>query len=98
MLVRIVKMQFNPEAIVGFRNLFEENKEKIRQFGGCQRLELYQDQKDKSIFFTYSYWESESHLNAYRNSDLFAEVWKATKARFSEKAEAWSLNKLVELD
>lgn len=91
-------MQFAPEAIGDFQNLFEKNKKKIRYFEGCRRLELYQDQKNPNIFFTYSYWESESHLNAYRHSDLFADVWKATKAKFSDKAKAWSLNKLVELD
>ncbi len=98
MLVRIVKMKFEPKAVEGFRDLFQKNKKKIRQFEGCQRLELYQDQKDQTTFFTYSYWESESHLNSYRHSALFAEVWKATKAGFSQKAEAWSLDKLVELE
>lgn len=91
-------MQFEPEAVEGFQNLFKMNKEKIRHFEGCQRLELYQDQNNACIFFTYSYWESESDLNSYRHSALFAEVWKATKAGFAQKAEAWSLDKLVELD
>ncbi|PKG42930.1 putative quinol monooxygenase [Psychroflexus sp. MES1-P1E] len=98
MLVRIVKMKFKEEAIEKFQELFQNSKEKIRHFEGCQRLELYQDQKDSSQFFTYSYWVSEEYLNNYRNSALFAEVWKATKAGFSEKAQAWSLDKLVELD
>lgn len=91
-------MQFEPEAVEEFQNLFERNKEKIRHFEGCNRLELYQDKNKSNIFFTYSYWESEYHLNAYRHSALFAEVWAATKAGFSEKAEAWSLDKLVELN
>lgn len=97
MLVRIVKMKFKTEAIEAFQDLFQKNKLKIREFEGCQRLELYQDQNDKTIFFTYSYWESESHLNSYRHSAFFAEVWKATKAGLSQNAEAWSLDKLVEL-
>lgn len=98
MLIRIVKMKFRPEAIEGFLNLFHSNKEKIRHFEGCQHLELYQDKNDATTFFTYSYWLTESHLNSYRHSAIFAEVWKSTKAGFSEKAEAWSLDKLVELD
>jgi len=98
MLVRIVKMKFKKEAVENFQELFQNSKKKIRGFEGCHRLELYQDQKDCSQFFTYSYWASEKHLNNYRNSALFAEVWKATKVGFSMKAEAWSVNKLVELD
>lgn len=98
MLVRIVKMKFKPDAVEAFQDLFQNNKEKIRQFEGCQHLELYQELNDKTIFFTYSFWASESDLNSYRHSALFTEVWKATKAGFSEKAEAWSLNQLVKLD
>lgn len=84
-------MKFEPDAVKSFQDLFQKNRDKIRQFDGCQRLELYQDQKDKTLFFTYSYWESETHLNSYRHSALFAEVWKAIKIGFSQKAEAWSL-------
>jgi hypothetical protein len=91
-------MKFKEEAVENFQELFQNSKEKIRHFEGCQRLEFYQDQKDSSQFFTYSYWVSEKHLNNYCNSILFAEVWKATKAGFSEKAQVWSLDKLVELD
>lgn len=91
-------MKFEPDAVKSFQDLFQKNRDKIRQFDGCQRLELYQDQKDKTLFFTYSYWESETHLNSYRHSALFAEVWKAIKIGFSQKAEAWSLDKLVELN
>lgn len=91
-------MTFKPEAVEAFQDVFQNNKENIRSFEGCQHLELYQDLNDKTIFFTYSYWKSESHLNAYRHSALFAEVWKATKAGFSQKAEAWSLNQLEKLD
>jgi len=98
MLVRIVKMKFKQEAVENFQELFQNSKEKIRHFEGCQRLELYRDKKDRSQFFTYSYWVSEEHLNNYRHSALFTEVWKATKVGFSEKALAWSLDKLVELD
>lgn len=98
MLVRIVKMKFKPEAVESFKMLFKDNKEKIRHFEGCRRLELYQDQSDASLFFTYSYWESKFHLDTYRHSQLFTDVWKITKAGFSEKPEAWSLNKLEELN
>ena len=95
MLVRIVKMIIKAEEIQSFRDMFDRNKEKIRGRDGCQFLELYQDKHNKSIFFTYSYWNSETDLNNYRHSELFAGVWKETKAKFDGKPEAWSVNKLV---
>lgn len=98
MLVRIVKMRFQEDKIDAFLNNFQEVKEKIRGFEGNQFLELYQDKNDKRIFFTYSYWKSEEHLENYRNSELFKEVWQFTKTLFSDKPEAWSVDKLVSLE
>ncbi len=98
MLVRIVKMSFDPEKTEVFLDIFNESKSKIRGFDGCEHLELYRDKKMPNIFFTYSYWESESHLNAYRNSDYFGMVWKATKSLFNDKPEAWSVDRLYMVD
>ena len=98
MLVRIVKMSFHEEKIPAFLQNFELMKEKIRNAPGNQFLELYQDKNDKCIFFTYSYWESETDLNNYRNSELFDGVWTFTKKLFNAKPEAWSVEKLVSLE
>jgi len=99
MIVRIVKMQFKPEHIEDFKNLFEERKEKIRSRPGCEYLELLQGTNAKdNTFYTYSYWQTEEDLESYRYSDLFKETWKLTKAMFSQKAEAISCNKLHKLD
>ncbi len=98
MFVRIVKLSFHPENIPAFLQNFEEIKEKIRNAPGNCLLELYQDKTNPSIFFTYSYWETEDDLENYRNSALFDEVWTFTKKLFNDKTEAWSVDKLVSLD
>lgn len=95
MIVRIVKMTFSPDGIQEFLQLFNESKQLIRHFEGCSQLDLLNDQNDPSIFFTYSVWDTEEHLNKYRNSELFLSVWNRTKMLFSAKAEAWSVNKLM---
>ncbi|PNQ72584.1 antibiotic biosynthesis monooxygenase [Hanstruepera neustonica] len=97
MFVRIVKMSFEPEHIDTFLNNFHQKKDLIRQFEGCQFLELYRDKDLTNVFFTYSYWNSESDLEAYRHSDLFQDVWSKTKPLFNAKPEAWSVDKLVSL-
>lgn len=97
MFVRIVKMSFHEENIPAFLENFELNKEKIRNAPGNRFLELYQDKINKSIFFTYSYWETEADLENYRKSELFIEVWSFTKKLFNDKPEAWSVDKLVSL-
>lgn len=97
MFVRIVKLSFHEENIPAFLENFELNKEKIRNAPGNRLLELYQDKNNKSIFFTYSCWETEAELENYRNSELFKEVWSFTKKLFNDKPEAWSVDKLASL-
>jgi quinol monooxygenase YgiN len=97
MLVRIVKMSFHQEHIPAFLENFELFKNQIRNSPGNRLLELYQDKNNPSVFFTYSYWESEDDLENYRKSALFNEVWDFTKKLFNDKPEAWSVDKLDSL-
>jgi heme-degrading monooxygenase HmoA len=97
MFVRIVKLSFHPENIPSFLENFESVKNQIRNFPGNRLLELYQDKSNLSVFFTYSYWESEEDLEKYRNSALFNEVWDFTKKLFNDKPEAWSVDKISPL-
>ena len=94
-IVRIVKMEFVPEKVPEFLLLFDEVKEKIRRMDGCEHLILYRDIEEDHVLFTYSYWQSETHLEAYRNSLLFKETWAKTKLLFLNKAAAWSVQSLT---
>ncbi|MEC3908543.1 antibiotic biosynthesis monooxygenase family protein [Tamlana sp. 2201CG12-4] len=96
--VRIVKMGFHENHVKTFLFHFNTNKQKIRGFQGCRFLELYQDKKDPTIFFTYSYWDSEAHLERYRQSELFRSVWSKTKPLFNRPPEAWSVDKIESLE
>ncbi len=95
MIKRIVKMSFKPENIEDFKTIFENNWQKIKGFEGCSLVELLQDINNPSVFFTYSLWQSEEHLNKYRNSELFNTVWGATKILFNAKPEASSVKSVL---
>ncbi len=97
MLIRIVKLTFKEENIPSFEALFEETKKRIINFEGCHLLELYQDMEHPATFFTYSHWENQAALEAYRNSSFFKSVWARTKKLFREKPMAWSVEKKVTL-
>lgn len=94
MIKRIVKMSFNPEHISDFTDVFRTNWQHIKNFEGCRHVELLQDELNPNIFFTYSLWDSEVYLNAYRDSELFAQVWGKTKVLFNAKPEAWTVKQL----
>lgn len=91
-------MTFQEDKLTEFLSNFDQVKQNIRDFDGVSRLELLKDKNNPNIYFTYSFWESEQHLEIYRHSDLFKSVWAKTKPLFAAKAEAWSVDQLVKLD
>ncbi len=94
MIVRMVRMTFQPEKIDDFLAVFQATKSKIRAFEGCQHLELLRDVTHANVFFTYSHWHSAAHLNNYKKSKLFGQVWPSTKKLFLAPPEAWSTEQL----
>lgn len=97
MITRLVKMTFREEEVEAFKVLFEERKSLIRNFEGCTHLQLWQDQQNPCIFFTYSLWDSEEHLNRYRASHFFDDTWSLTRQKFAARPEAWTVNTLHQL-
>ena len=87
-------MEFEPENVSTFVNIFNINKDKITTFDGCYSVELLRDINTQNIFFTYSTWDSENSLNRYRESNIFKDIWSKTKPLFSNKAVAWSLEEI----
>jgi heme-degrading monooxygenase HmoA len=90
-------MHFKEEHLPSFFKMFENVKQKIRNQPGCIDLEMLQDRNSKGMVFTYSHWESEDDLNAYRHTEMFGVVWKETKSYFEGKPEAWTLKSLYKL-
>ena len=91
MLIRIVRMEFDPLRVNDFKLLFEEVKSKIADFPGCHHVELRMDASQPNIFYTLSRWENEEALESYRTSPLFTETWALTKVLFKGKPLAYSL-------
>ena len=90
MLIRIVRMTFEPVHAPVFIALFEQTADLIRQQPGCWHLALWQDAEQPHIFCTHSHWDDQAALDAYRNSALFGQVWPATKRLFSQPPLAFS--------
>ena len=96
MIKRVVQLTFAAEHLTEFRAIFRESQAKIRAFPGCRHLELWQDTAQPERLFTYSYWDDEAALDAYRHSELFQTTWARTKPLFSERARAWSVRVIDE--
>ncbi len=98
MLIRIVKLTIHPDKTEEFKSIYEAHMEQIKGMTGCEKLELLQEKgRYSNVVMTYSYWQSEDDLEAYRNSELFLKVWKTVKPLFCAKPEAWSLERKFNL-
>ena len=96
MLIRVVRMTFQPDGVGPFLDLFRASRPLIRAFPGCLHLELCRDADDPNVFCTYSHWESGLALEAYRQSELFLSTWARTKSLFAAKAHAFSVGRVLE--
>jgi heme-degrading monooxygenase HmoA len=90
-------MHFTEAGVEEFLAIFNTHKEAIRNFPGCTHLELLKDFKDGSVYTTLSHWKDEQSLENYRKSELFASVWGRVKMLFSERTQAFSLVRFIEL-
>lgn len=97
MIIRIVRMHFTEAGVAEFLEIFNRNKEAIRNFPGCSHLELLKDHNDSTCYATLSHWDAQASLDAYRKSALFEGVWGQVKSLFSERSQAFSLEKFIEL-
>jgi quinol monooxygenase YgiN len=90
-MIRIVKLTFKPEHIQEFFDFIEPYRAKINSVEGCHGVQILQGIENPSQIFTYSNWDREESLEAYRNSELFQHVWSIVKVWFGDKPEAWSM-------
>jgi len=95
MIIRIVRMKVAPENVSTFQNYFKESFSKIRNFPGCCDLSLHADINQEGVVITFSKWESEAHLNVYRDSEVFKSTWEKVKPLFVAKPEAFSMEELI---
>ncbi len=91
MILRIVRMEFRPENVRDFLELFHRSKDQIRNFRGVSKLELLRDAESENVYYTYSIWINSEALEAYRQSALFKEIWSKTKELFEHPAQAFSM-------
>jgi quinol monooxygenase YgiN len=90
MLIRIVRLTLDPAHVDAFHDHFESVAPRIRQFDGCEHLELWTDATHPNVVITHSHWTDGDALQAYRASTLFRSVWATVKPLFAARPQAFS--------
>ncbi len=90
-------MNFTEAGVDEFLQIFNENKDAIRNFEGCTHLELLKDPDESNTYTTLSYWNEAENLERYRKSELFGSVWGRVKTLFAKRSQAFSLEKFIEV-
>jgi (4S)-4-hydroxy-5-phosphonooxypentane-2,3-dione isomerase len=91
MIMRIVRMEFEPSRVEEFHGIFDSAKSRIRSFEGCEQLELYRDLDEHNVIYTVSYWRDGEALEQYRHSELFTSIWAKSRELFKGRGAAFSL-------
>ncbi len=90
MLLRTVRMTFAPAHLDAFLALFREARPRIAAAPGCRHLELWRDARFPNVLTTFSRWDDEAALDAYRRSELFVTTWAKTSPLFAAAPQARS--------
>jgi heme-degrading monooxygenase HmoA len=91
-------MHFTDDGVEEFLQIFNDSKGAIRNFPGCSHLQLLKDADDSTTYTTLSHWDKAESLENYRKSELFGEVWGRVKNLFTERSQAFSLEKFIEVE
>lgn len=97
MIIRIVRMYFDADGEEEFLEIFDRTKGAIGNVEGCLHLELLRDAETPHAFATLSHWADQRHLDNYRKSELFKNVWGRVKTLFTRPAEAVSLEQYIQV-
>jgi quinol monooxygenase YgiN len=89
-------MTVKEESVEKFTAYLDTVKDDIKAFNGCEHLDVFRDKENKSIYFSYSIWKSEWHLNRYRKSPFFQETWGTLKQWFSKDTQAWTVDNVFD--
>lgn len=95
MITSIVKMRVKPACSVDFQKLAQAMSDEIRTTDGCSHFDLFNDKKNKSIFFAYSIWASEKHLEKYRKSVFNQTLWPKVKEFLAARPVAWTVENIL---
>ena len=90
MIHRIVRMTLQHGHVDTFMELFRRVHSSIEAQPGCLSVTLWVDTRWPDIVTTYSKWESEDALHAYRQSGFFKDTWAQTRVLFAAPPEATS--------
>ncbi len=97
MFIRIVRMHFTESGVEEFLEIFNQHRTAIRNFPGCSHLQLLKDPEDLLCYTTLSHWDQLQSLENYRKSELFGSVWGRVKTLFSERTQAFTLERYIEV-
>lgn len=92
MIKRIVRLTVKDTAASeAFQEIYRSRNPFKNGVKGCRDVKVMKDVNDENVYYTVSIWDHNDDLEAYRESEYFAETWPMVKAQLSKRAEAFSM-------
>ena len=96
MILRIVKMEVDPQKLEIFNHFMKNlNEEKVK-LEGCVHHDHFPEKKFVNVYYSYTIWENVNYLKKYKKSPLFKEVVKTLKSLCMTEPYAWTVENIIE--
>ena len=95
MITRVVRLTLRPDInSEAFEEIYRKRNPYTKGVKGCRSVKVMKDVNDDHVHYTLSAWDRNEDLEAYRQSDYFAETWPMVKALLDQKAQAFSMTEM----
>lgn len=95
MILRIVKMEVDPQKLEIFELFMKNLSEEKAKLDGCVHHDFFCDKNYVNLFYSYTIWENLTYLKKYKKTPLFKEVVKTLKMLCSTEPSAWTVENLI---
>ena len=95
MIKRVVRLTLKDDASINaFQEIYRSRNPFTKGVKGCREVKVLKDVDHDDVYYTFSIWDSNEDLEAYRQSNYFAETWPMVKAQLAKRAEAFSMTEI----
>lgn len=95
MITRVVRLTLRPDVkSEAFEEIYRNRNPFAKGVKGCRSVKVLKDVNDERVLYTLSAWDCNEDLEAYRQSEYFAQTWPMVKALLGQKTQAFSMTEM----
>lgn len=95
MITRIIRLTLKISH-EEFTEYINKAKDEFDKFEGCEQIEILKDKIGNNVYFIYTIWKSNKHLNKFRKSEFNKKFWNTIVDLSQNRPQVWSVENIFE--